>query len=212
MTSINSATVLASSILQQLVNGELSHTSALDWHMAPRIDALRAIVNDDYRSALFERAVDMNADLGVRQLALALLMRWTRNDAKLHEALLSSWRDDQNERMGISFVYRIADYEEIGADTQDELLTFVLNHWDEFCRGARQFYGTGKEGLSMVRSRIKDPAFPAQKKWLYICAAVATSNSLEAEEFLAEIEAQGLMLEMVARLRFTLSGAEMPNA
>lgn len=110
----------------------------------------------------------------VATLCLGLLRKFVQRQ-EIQTQLRSRWENAdaffQNKLM-----WRLLDDPQLPSLWQRKIFQFILDDWQNFRSYLLFFHGAPDKVLPEVLRRIGDPAFPASKKWVYLCTAAAASD------------------------------------
>ncbi|MFN3650355.1 MAG: hypothetical protein ACK47B_12330 [Armatimonadota bacterium] len=182
----------------------------------PLIDLLRDRVQPTAVPALLE-LVTRGSD-GSAGLAGSLLRRYD-GEAAVRSVLEQRWVT-ASPYLRNRLMWRLLDAEDLDPAWQARFLGFIRSEWNTFRDFNREFYGTSERGLGRVLSRIADPTFPSQKKWVYLwsipclaedpevtCALIRGAARTVADGSLRDAE-EAILTELGGQRRLPLCGSE----
>jgi hypothetical protein len=136
------------------------------------INILRGCVVEDDISWLLD--VVNNQSGWVATLCLGLLRKHVQRQ-DIQTQLRSRW-ESADQFFRNKLMWRLLDDPQLPAEWQRRIFQFVLDDWQNFRNYLLFFHGAPDKVVPEVLRRIGDSAFPASKKWIYLCTAAAASD------------------------------------
>jgi hypothetical protein len=176
------------------------------YNSTPFMLAVRPRVQESDLGWIFARLAEVSdARAG---LYVGLLSKWVTTE-RVRTFLKSHW-EIASPYVRSQLLWRMLDDPELSPEWHTTLFEFVLAEWEEFQTASRKFLGTAHElVLSRALERYADSAWPASKKWAYLCSALGASDypgALKLVLRLGELSGDQFQAEVAARLHQKLVG------
>ncbi len=121
----------------------------------------------------------------IRALGFGLLNN-ILNLKKVRDYLEEKWKScDMTFRDRNAIVFTLTNCEDLSPAFHKQFSEFIFENWERWLtKVAARYAGGLQRVLDYCRVRLQDKIFPDSKKWVYLCVAAASNDSLEAQNLI----------------------------
>lgn len=150
------------------------------------IDKLRAEMRDEDIPYLLEQA--RSSSVAAANLTLYLL-RPFKDEDEVRSLVWSLWSEVTKYKKRLVVMWPLLDYEDLDASIHEEVYQFVREDLPRFIEECNKWFGGPSKVLNYCKERLDDLTFPSTKNWVYLCAAMGSSERDSLIRLLKEYQA-----------------------
>lgn len=189
---------LASKVIEDIRQQRCFDDSVADnLNKYPLMDSLREVIQQEDVPILLE--MTKSTSTCICNLAISLLRKFdTQADVKLF--FLDEWRRSTVYDRRSALMWRLLDDKCLDITIHKDIYSFVCNNINRFVSDCTICFGGDNQVLSACKARLTDSSFPRTKDWIYLCAALGSTERDSVKQLIASYESsKDKFVAMVAK-------------